>query len=185
MSWLKNWAPTGFSETCKDLAVVALLTLLASFIKRKCIAVQVKLSMMIHSLTWSCEAMGMLRTFSLMISYQEVLDLHAVWSELEMESYDSCQEELTKTTLLKILENNDFQDDILTGTCTSNCRNIRFIERQANEVFTENHATITMAMPSEMAMYRSMWDSGLQDLQMWMSSCSSQNYYQPCKLKKK
>lgn len=51
MSWLKNCSPTGFSETCKDLAAVALSALLVSFIKRKCIAIQVKLSMMIHGLT--------------------------------------------------------------------------------------------------------------------------------------
>ena len=96
LTWLKNLAANDFSESCLDPEVVALSSLLFSFITGKHIPLKIKLSMTVHGLTRSREIIDLLKKFSLCISYQDVLNLYATWTEHDMEKNDGCPEELAE-----------------------------------------------------------------------------------------
>ena len=76
--------------------------------------------MTVHGLTRSREIIDLLKKFSLGISYQNVLNLYATWTKHDMEKNDGCPEELAEyLSGAAIMDNDDFQDDTLTGAETS------------------------------------------------------------------
>ena len=77
LTWLKNPAANDFSESCLDPEVVALSSLLFSFITGNHTPLKIKLSMTVHGLTRSREIIDLLKKFSLGISYHDVLNLYA------------------------------------------------------------------------------------------------------------
>ena len=85
LTWLKNPAANEFSESFLDPEVVALSSLLFSFITGKHTPLKIKLSMTVHGLTRSREIIDLLKKFSLGISYRDVLNLYATWTKHDME----------------------------------------------------------------------------------------------------
>ena len=85
LTWLKYPAANDFSESCLDPEVVALSSMLFSFIAGKHTPLKIKLAMTVNGLTRSREIIDLLKKFSLGISYQDVLYLYATWTKHDME----------------------------------------------------------------------------------------------------
>ena len=131
LTWLKNSAANDFRESCLDPEVVAVSSLLFSFITGKHIPLKIKLSMTVHGITRSREIIDLLKKFSLGTSYQDVLNLYATWTKHDMEKNDGCLEELAEYLPgVAIMDNDDFQDDTLTGAETSHRTNVMFVDIQ-------------------------------------------------------
>ena len=116
LTWLKSPSDNDFNENCQDPEVMALSSLLFSFITGKHNPLKINLSMTIHRLTRSHEITDLLKRFSLGISYQDVLNLYATWTKHELEKNDGCPSDLLENIPgVAIMDNDDFQDDTLTG----------------------------------------------------------------------
>ena len=90
---------------------------------------QQNLSMTIHGLSRSRKIIDLMKKFVLGISYQYVLDLYAAWSKCELETDDGCPEEIASNVPgSAILDNDDFQDDSMTGADTSHQKIVMFIQ---------------------------------------------------------
>ena len=80
-----------------------------------------KLSCTIHGLTRCREIIGIIRKLGLGISYQDVKNLYATWTYNDIKS-SCCPIEIAKYFPgTAIMDNDDFQDDTLTGAETSHC----------------------------------------------------------------
>ena len=120
LTWLKNPSGNDLNENCQDPEVMALSSLLFSFITGKHNPLKISLSMTIHRLPRSHEIIDLLKRFSLGISYQDVLNLYATWTKHELEKNDGCPADLLENVPgIAIMDNDDFQDDTLTGAETS------------------------------------------------------------------
>eukprot|EP00112_Aurelia_sp_Birch-Aquarium-sp1_P007232 Seg1787.9 transcript_id=Seg1787.9/GoldUCD/mRNA.D3Y31 product="hypothetical protein" protein_id=Seg1787.9/GoldUCD/D3Y31 len=141
LTWLKNPAAKDFDEDCTSPEIASLSSLLYSFISGNRSSFQTNLSMKIHGLTRSREIIDLMRKFSLGISYQDVLDLYAAWAKCELETDEGCPEEIASNVPgTAILDNDDFQDDTMTGTDTSHRTNVMFVQPEniANDICKEN-----------------------------------------------
>ena len=83
MNSSKRKNPTSFGGNCTSLEIASLSSLLYSFINGNRSAFQTNLSMIIHGLTRSRKILDLMKRFALGISYQDVLDLYAVWALCE------------------------------------------------------------------------------------------------------
>eukprot|EP00794_Sanderia_malayensis_P017851 gene17851-19634_t len=147
LTWLKDPAAKDFDENCKSPEIASLASLLYSFISGNRSSFQTKLSMTIHGLTRSREIIDLLKKFSLGISYQDVLDLYAAWAKFELETDEGCPEEIASNVPgTVILDNDDFQDDTLTGAGTSHRTNVMFVqpENTANVICNENRPKLSL-----------------------------------------
>ena len=107
--------------------------------------------MTVHGLTRSREIIDLLKKFSLGISHQDVLNFYATWTKHYTEKNDSCAEELAEYLPgVAIMDNDDFQDDTLTGAETSHRTNVMFgqAEDTVDEV-SEDREKLTLAKPIE------------------------------------
>ena len=87
-----------------------------------------KLSCTVHGLTRCCEIIDIIIKLGLGISYQDVKNLYATWTYNDIKS-SSCPIEIAKDFPgTAIMDNDDFQDDTLTGAETSHRTNVMFVQ---------------------------------------------------------
>eukprot|EP00794_Sanderia_malayensis_P000931 gene931-241_t len=147
LTWLKDPAAKDFDENCKSPEIASLASLLYSFISGNLSSFQTKLLMTIHGLTRSREIIDLMKKFSLGISYQDVLDLYAAWAKFELKTDEGCPEEIASNVPgTVILDNDDFQDDTLTGAGTSHRTNVMFVqpENTTNVICNENRPKLSL-----------------------------------------
>ena len=152
LTWLKNPAAKDFDENCTSPEIASLSSLPHSFISGSRSSFQTNLSMTIHGLTRSREIIDLMKKFALGISYQDVLDLYAVWAKCELETDEGCPEEIASNVPgTAILDNDDFRDDTMTGADTSHRTNVMFVqpENTANDVRRENRPKLSMTKSSD------------------------------------
>ena len=84
----------------------------------------------VHGLTRSRDIIDILKKFGLGgISYYDVLNIYKAWTKFEVESNDVCPQQLAEGFPgIAIMDNDDFQDDTLTGANTSNRTNVMFLQ---------------------------------------------------------
>ena len=129
VTWLKDPTTTDFTEPCNDPQIAALSSLLLSFITGKRSSFQASLSVTLHGLTRSRELVDILKKFALGISYQDVLNLYDTWAMHDIEANTTCPDDLADGFPgTGILDNDDFQDDTLTGANTSHRTNVMFVQ---------------------------------------------------------
>ncbi len=129
LTWLKDPNISDFSEACDNPQITALSSLLFSFITGKRTPFQANLSVTIHGLTRSREIIDILKKFALGISYKDVLALYEAWAVHDIKSNTTCPDELADGFPgTGIMDNDDFQDDTLTGADTSHRTNVMFIQ---------------------------------------------------------
>ena len=124
LTWLVGPEVKTF-ETCSNPVIVTLASLLKSFICGKRTLSKVKLSITLHGLTRSREIIDICKKLGLGISYSDVLQLHSAWTKYE-EEQDNCPREIAyNTSGTAVMDNDDFQDDTLTGSNTSHRTNVK------------------------------------------------------------
>lgn len=129
LTWLKDPDSNDFTEACDDPQVVALSSLLFSFITGKRTSFQANLSVTLHGLTRSREIIDILRKFALGISYKDVLDLYNAWTMDDIKANTTCPDELADGFPgTGVLDNDDFKDDTLTGADTTHRTNVMFVQ---------------------------------------------------------
>ena len=101
---------------------------------------KIKLSFTIHGLTRCREIIDIIRKLGLGISYQDVKTLYATWIYNDIKSR-CCPIEIAKDFPgTAIMDNDDFQDDTLTGADTSRHTNVMFaqpecrVNKEASEI---------------------------------------------------
>ena len=110
-----------------DLTVKELSPVVHSCIISKRTPFQCQLSVTVQGLTRSREIIDVLKKFGLGISYDDVLNIYKAWTKFEAKSSDLCPQQLAKEFPgIAIMDNDDFQDDILAGSNTSNRTNVMF-----------------------------------------------------------
>ncbi|KAG0723754.1 hypothetical protein GWK47_042017 [Chionoecetes opilio] len=118
-------------EDQNDPAVLALISLLTSYITGKRTSFKVKLAVTLHGLTQSREIIDLMHKFSLGIGYKDVLNLYDAWAKFDIETNRACPDELAMgqpgTT---VMDNDDFKDDTLPGANTSHRTNFMFVQPQ-------------------------------------------------------
>ncbi|KAG0711621.1 hypothetical protein GWK47_020229 [Chionoecetes opilio] len=118
-------------EDQKDPAVLALTSLLTSYITGKRTSFKVRLAVMLYGLTQSREIIDLMHKFSFGISYKDVLNLYDAWAKFDIETNRACPDELAMgqpgTT---VMGNDEFKDDTLTGANTSHRTNVMFVQPQ-------------------------------------------------------
>ena len=151
LTWLKNPAANDFSGSCLDPEVVVLSSLLFSFTAGKHTPLKIKLSMTVHGLTRSREIIDLLKKFSLGIRYRDVLNLYATWTKHDMEKNDGSPEELAEYlpgVAIIDIDNDDFQDNTLTGAETSHRTNVMFVQPEDTvDKVSEDREKLTLAKP--------------------------------------
>ena len=134
--WLQNASEKTF-ET--DPQILALTSLLKSYITGRRSTFKTKLSCTLHGLTKSREIVDLMKKFGIGISYQDVKDLYATWTNHEIK-HGCCPKELASNYLATaIMDNDDFKDDTLTGADTSHRTNVMFVQKEELKE-TNNHS---------------------------------------------
>ncbi|KAG0710220.1 hypothetical protein GWK47_002572 [Chionoecetes opilio] len=118
-------------EDQKDPAVLALTSLLTSYITGKRTSFKVKLAITLHGLIRSRELIDLMHKFSLGISYKDVLNPYDAWAKFDIETNRACPDELAMGQPgTAVMDNDDFKDDTLTGANTSHRTNVIFVQPQ-------------------------------------------------------
>ena len=131
MIWLKDPAIQDFTEACNDPRITTLSSLLLSFITGNRTSLQASLSVTLHGLTRSREITDILKKLGLGISYRDVLSLYESWAMHDIKAISTCPDPDTLADGFPgtgILDNDDFQDDTLTGADTSHRTNVMFVQ---------------------------------------------------------
>lgn len=114
-----------------DSTVTALTLLLTSHMTRQRALFQVKLSVMLHELTRSSKLLTCLRSFSLGISYEDLLILHDTWAKYDTEQNKSCPKEFAVGMPgTEVMDNDDVKDDTLIGKNTSHRTNVLLVNQK-------------------------------------------------------
>ena len=129
LTWLKDPAIQDFTEACNDPRITTLSSLLLSFITGNRTSLQASLSVTLHGLTRSREITDILKKLGLGISYRDVLALYESWAMHDIKANLTCPDTLADGFPgTGILDNDDFQDDTLTGADTSHRTNVMFVQ---------------------------------------------------------
>ena len=115
-------------ETCSNPVIVTRASLLKSFTCGKRTFSKVKLSITLHGLTRSRKIIDICKKLGLGISYSNVLQLHSAWTKYEEEQDN-------------VMDNDDFQDDTLTGSNTTHHINVMFVQPKAFRNVEEKSCT--------------------------------------------
>ena len=82
----------------------------------------------IHGMTRCCELVDIFKKIEIGISYNDVINLSAIWAKQDVES-GSCPFEIVYDLLgTAIMDNDDFKDDTLTGANVSYRTNVMFVQ---------------------------------------------------------
>ena len=82
----------------------------------------------IHGMTRCCELVDIFKKIEIGISYNDVTNLYAIWAKQDVES-GSCPFEIAYDLLgTAIMDNDDFQNDTLTGATGSYRTNVMFVQ---------------------------------------------------------
>ncbi|KAG0725586.1 hypothetical protein GWK47_038368 [Chionoecetes opilio] len=118
-------------EDQKDPAVIALTSLLTSYITGKRTSFKVKLAVTLHGLTRSRKIIDLMHKFSLGITYKNVLNLFDAWAKFDIETNRACPDELAMGQPgTAVMDNDDFKDGTLTGANTFHRTNVMFVQPQ-------------------------------------------------------
>ena len=129
LTWLKDPDSDDCTEACDNPQIAALSSLLFSFISGKRTTFQANLSVTLHGLTRSRKIIEILKKFGLGISYKDFLALYEAWAMDDVKTNSTCPDELADGFPgTAILDNDDFQDDTLTGADTSHRTNVMFVQ---------------------------------------------------------
>jgi hypothetical protein len=119
-------------DRCDDPSLVALASVLKSYMSGIRTPFQVKLSVTMHGLTRSREIVDLLKRFSFGISYKDVLHLYDAWAEHDITANNICPAELTQNIpSAAIMDNDEFADDTFTGANTSHRTNVMFVQPES------------------------------------------------------
>ena len=132
---------------CDDPEIVALSSLLFSVITGKRTSFQAKLLTTLHGLTRCREIIDLMKKFSLGICMTCGLNLRSTGTP------SAHPEELAEGLPgTGILDNDDFQDDTLTGANTSHHTNVMFVQPEdiQTEVSIENRPALKLVLDLNM-----------------------------------
>ena len=123
---LKDPAIQDFTEACND---PLLSSLLLSFITGNRTSLQASLSVILQGLMRSREITDILKKFGHGISYRDVRALYQSWPMHDSKANSTCPDALADGFLgTGILDNDDFQDDTLTGADRFHRTNVMFVQ---------------------------------------------------------
>ena len=96
----------------------------------------VNLGMHLHGISRSKELVDIFHRVGACISYALVLLLRDAWAVHDLQLCSDCPNEIAEDKPgIIIVDNDDFQNDTLTGGNTSHCTNVMYVQR----VSLENH----------------------------------------------
>ena len=108
------------SQVESDIKAHTLASLLSYYVTSKPTITSINLGMNLHGLTRSKELVDTFNKAGVCIGYSQVLLLRDTWTVHDLQFNKDCPNEITEDTpAIVIVDNDDFQNDTLTGGGTS------------------------------------------------------------------
>ena len=121
--------------------VIFLTSLLTQYITGKPTKSVINSSVTKHGITRSKEIIDADYKLGTGISYQDVLDLRDVWALHDLQRAENCPVEIAEGKPgISIIDNDDFQNDTLTGGGTSHRTNWLMIQKEACRLIEEEQS---------------------------------------------
>ena len=133
--WLRNPADKDFAS---DPGAATLTSLIESRITNKRTLLKERIAAFIHGLTRNREILDLLKKLDVIGSYDDIKNLYATWAYHDLVNRSSLREIADNFPGTAIVDNDDFQDDTLTGANTSHRTNVMLVQPESMISSSEN-----------------------------------------------
>ena len=122
-------------QVTPDAKVLALASMLTYYATSNATTTSVNLGMHLHGLSRSKELVDVFHKVRVCISYASVLLLKDAWAVHELQLCSDCPNEIAENKPgVIIVDNDDFQNDTLTGGNTSHRTNVMYLQQVSIEI---------------------------------------------------